>query len=203
MATQGKAGSDGFGWLKRLAVDVLAGWMFLALFLTTGDIFLATGAGVATGVGQVVWMIWRKQKIDPMQWMAMALVVGLGGATIVTHNPTFVVFKPSIFEGGIAIMMLRPGWTARYAPAYAVEFMPPGVTLFWGYLWAVAWFALAVSNIFVARVYGLKAWAIYTNFSPFVLLCGLFGLGLLVFPPMVRRAARARGVDLSARPISG
>ena len=123
---------------KQLAVDVLAGWIFLALFLTTGDIFLATGAAVATGLGQVAWMIWRKQKIDPMQWMAMVLVVGLGGATIVTRNPTFVVFKPSIFEAGLAIMMLRPGWMTRYAPARAREFVPPGLMVFWGYLWAGA-----------------------------------------------------------------
>ena len=198
MAEQVEAG--GMAGLKRMAVDVLAGWIFLALFLTTGDIFLATAAGVATGVGQAIWMIWRRQKVDPMQWMATILVVGLGGATIVTRNPTFVVFKPSIFEAGLAVMMLRPGWLARYAPARSRGFVPPGLTLAWGYLWSAAWFALAVSNILVARAFGLKAWAAYTTFSPFVLLGVLFGLAFLVFPPVVRRA-RARVAALS-RPVS-
>lgn len=191
------------GILKRIAVDVLAGWVFLAVFLTTNNILLATGVGLVIGLGQVIWMISRRQTIDPMQWMAMALVVVLGGATILLHNPTFVVFKPTIFEGCLAAMMLRPGWTTRYAPARARDVLPPGLMLFWGYLWAAAWFALAASNLLVARVYGLKAWAIYTNLSPFVLLGVLMGLGLLIFPPLVRRIARERGIDLKSRVVAG
>ena len=190
--------SAGLASLKRLAVDVLSGWLFLAVFLTTNNIYLATTVGVATGIGQVIWAISRKQAIDPMQWLAMGLVVVLGGATILFHNPTFAVLKPSIFEGCLAAMMLRPGWVVRYAPARARDFLPAGLMLFWGYLWAVAWFALAASNLLVARAYGLKAWAIYTNFSPFVLLGVLFGLSFLIFPPMVRRIARERGVSLSS-----
>ncbi len=195
--------SDGLGGLKRIAVDVLAGWVFLVVFLITNDIFLATGLGIVFGIGQITWMISRKQKIDPMQWMALVLVIGLGSASILTRNPTFVVFKPTIFEGGLAAMMLRPNWALRYAPAYARDLMPPGVMLVWGYLWSAAWFVLAASNLLVARAYGLKAWAIYTNFSPFVLLGVLMGLGLLIFPPMVRRRARELGVSLSSRRAGG
>ncbi len=195
--------SGGLSTLKRLAVDVLSGWVFLAVFLTTNNIYLATGAGLVIGLGQVTWMIAHRQTIDPMQWMAMGLVVVLGGATILFHNPTFVVFKPSIFEGCLAAMMLRPGWMTRYAPARARDLLPPGLMVFWGYLWSAAWFAMAASNLFVARVYGLEAWAIYTNVSPFVLLAVLFGLGMLVFPPMIRRIARDRGVSLSSRPAAG
>jgi intracellular septation protein len=189
--------------LKRVAVDILAGWLFLAVFLITNNIYLATAMGVATGVGQALWMMLRKQKIDPMQWMALGLVVVLGGATILFHNPTFAVLKPTIFEGALAAMMLRPGWQTRYAPPYALELVPPRLMLFWGYLWAAAWFALAASNLYVARAYGLKAWAIYTNFSPLALLAVLMTAGLLVFPPIVRREARARGIDLKARRANG
>jgi intracellular septation protein A len=136
-----------------------------------------------------------------MQWMVTALVVGLGGATLVTRNPTFVVFKPSIIEAGIALIMLWPRWIARYVPARAREFLPPGLILFWGYLYAAAWFACAASNLLVARAYGLKAWAIYSNVSPFVVMGVLTGLGFLVFPLVVRRTARERGVALSSRPV--
>ena len=183
--------------LKRMAVDVLSGWAFLAVFLITNNIYLATGFGLVFGIGQAIWMISRRQAIDPMQWMAMALVVVLGGATILLHNPTFVVFKPSIFEGCLAAMMLRPGWTIRYAPARARDLLPPRLMLFWGYLWSAAWFALAASNLLVARAWGLRVWAIYTNISPLALVAVLVGLGLVVFPPVVRRIARERGVVLS------
>ena len=201
MADDLSLGGGLLGVLKRMAVDVLAGWAFLAVFLTTNNVFLATGVGLLIGLGQLIWMISRRKPVDPMQWMAMALVVVLGGATILTHNPTFVVFKPSIFEGCLAAMMLRPGWAVRYAPDRTRDLLPPGLMMFWGYVWSAAWFALAASNLLVARVYGLKAWAIYTNLSPFVLLGVLMGLGMLIFPPMVRRIARERGVSLSSRPV--
>lgn len=187
---------------KQLAVDVLCGWLFLAVFLTTNNIYLATAAGLVTGVLQVIWMLARRKKIDPMQWMAMALVVGLGGATMLTHDPRFVVFKPSIFEACLGAMMLRPGWSARYMPPQVSDLVPRGIMVFWGYVWAFSWLALAASNPLVDRIYGLKAWAIWTNFSPLVLVAVLIGSGMLVFPPIVRRAARARGIQFTSRPAS-
>lgn len=185
--------------LKQLAIDVLSGWVFLALFLATNNIFLATGAGLAAGVGQAIWMICRKQKTHPMQWMATALVVGLGVATLLTRNPTFVVFKPSILEAGIAAIMLWPGWIARYLPARRLQSVPPRLIVFWGYLHSAAWFACAASNLLVAQAYGLKAWAIYANFAPLAVMGALTGLGFLVFPSSIRRA-RERGVALSSPP---
>ncbi len=184
---------------KRLAVDILAGWLFLAVFLATNNIYLATAIGLVTGILQIVWMMVRRQKIDPMQWMAMGLVVVLGGATMVTHNPTFVVFKPSIFDACLGAMMLRPGWAARYMPPQVADLVPRGIVVFWGYVWAVSWFALAASNLVVDRIYGLRAWALWTNFSPLAVVAVLTGSGMLVFPPMVRRAARARGIAFTSR----
>src|SRR4051812_6608936 len=105
--------NPGVGGLKRMAVDALAGWAFLAVYLSTSNIIAATSVGVACGVGQVGWILLRRQKVDPMQWMVMVLVIGLGGATIVTHNPTFIVLKPSIFEASFGLMMLRLGWMLR------------------------------------------------------------------------------------------
>jgi intracellular septation protein len=183
--------------LKRVAVDILSGWLFLAVYLVTDSIYLATALGVATGIGQALWMISHRQKVDPMQWMVLVLVIGLGGATILTRNPTFIVFKPSIFESCVGLMMLRPGWMLRYVPSRSRELIPR-LLFVWGYVWAVAWFALAASNIVIARVYGLKAWAIYTNFSALVLWVVLMGLGFLVFPPVVRHVARARSIVLSS-----
>jgi intracellular septation protein A len=204
VTAQDHQGGDGLGpLLKRMAVDLLSAALFLVLLLTTGNILLAVGLGVAAGVGQAIWMIVRKQSIDPMQWMALALVVVLGGASVVTRNPAFVVLKPSISEGAMATMMLRPGWAARYAPSYVADFVPRWLTVFAGYVWSAAFFALAASNLVVARVWGLKAWALYTSISPWALFAVLFGLGLLIFPPIVRRAARARGVDLTARRTAG
>jgi intracellular septation protein len=177
--------------LQRLAIDVLAGWIFLALFLITDDIYLATAGGMAAGIGQIVWALTSKQTIDPMQWMALILIIGLGGSSILTRNPTFVVLKPSIFEGCLAAMMLRPGWMVRYSPSRSRQSFPR-LLVAWGYVWAAAWFALAVSNILVERAFGLKGWAIYTSFSPLVLVATLSGLGAMIFT-LTHRAFRPAG----------
>ncbi len=188
--------------LKRMAVDIFSGWLFLAIYLATDNIYLATAIGVATGLAQSFWMISHRQKVDPMQWMALVLVVGLGSATILTRNPKFIVFKPSIMESCFGFMMLRPGWLLRYAPSRSRELIPR-LLFIWGYVWAAAWFALAASNLVVAHVYGLKAWAVYTNFTPFLLASALIGMGALVFPPVVRRVARARGIVLTSGRVGG
>lgn len=182
---------------KRMALDILAGWLFLAIFLTTNNIYWATAAGLVAGVLQTGWMLARRQKIDPMQWMAMVLILGLGGATMLTHNPTFVVFKPSIFDACLGAMMLRPGWISRYAPPQVSDLLPRGLMVFWGYLWAFCWFALGGLNLVVERLYGLKAWALWTNFAPMALVVLLTGSGMLVFPPIVRRVARERNIVLT------
>ena len=187
------------GGLKRMVFEILAGWLFLAVYLATDNIYLATLLGLATGLGQAIWMISRRQKVDPIQWMILALIVGLGSATILTHNPTYIVFKPSIFEACIGFMMLRPGWLVRYVPSCARDLVPR-LLLLWGYLWAAAWFALAASSLLVVRTYGLKAWAVYTQFSPWALVGVLMGLGYLVFPPIVRRAAQALEATRSSQP---
>jgi intracellular septation protein len=183
--------------LKRMAVDILSGWIFLAVYFATDNIYLATAVGVAIGLAQTFWMISHRRKVDPMQWMALVLVVGLGSATILTRKPEFIVFKPSIMESCFGFMMLRPGWLLRYAPSRSRELIP-GLLFVWGYVWAAAWFALAASNLIVAHVYGLKAWAVYTNFTPFLLAPALMGLGALVFPPVVRRVAHAREIAVSS-----
>ncbi len=47
--------------LKRMAVDILSGWLFVAVYVATDDIYLATGLGVAAGLGQAIWMISRRK----------------------------------------------------------------------------------------------------------------------------------------------
>jgi intracellular septation protein A len=193
LGVQGPAG------LKRLAVDMLAGILFLVVYLTTGNIYLGVGLGVATGLLQAVWMIARRQQTDFMQWAALALVIVLGGATMLTHNTTFILYKPTIFEGALGLMLLKPGVLARYMPAYVRDLIPHALVIFWGYLWAFSWLAMAVSNLYVAQIWGLKAWAIYTSVAPWMLWAALFGLGMLVFIPLVSHRARVLGIDLKAR----
>ena len=85
-------------------------------------------------------------------------------------------------------------------PPQVSDLVPRGLMVAWGYVWALSWFALAGANLLVERLYGLKAWAVWTNISPIALVAFLTGAGMLVFPPIVRRIARERGIRFTSRP---
>ena len=52
--------------------------------------------------------------------MSLGLVVVLGGATMLTQNPRFMMVKPTIIHLAVAAVMLRPGWMIRYLPEVCV-----------------------------------------------------------------------------------
>ena len=97
-----------------------------------------------------------------MTWASLALVIVLGGATILTQDPRFVLAKPAIAHFAIGTIMLKRGWMQRYMPLIAVETIPDIIT-FAGYAWAALMFALGAGTIAVAMSGDLKLWAIYVS----------------------------------------
>ncbi len=59
-----------------------------------------------------------------MTYASLALVVVLGGATLLTKDPRFVLAKPSIGHFAIGAIMLRKGWMLRYLPPIVSETIP-------------------------------------------------------------------------------
>src|SRR5437868_11153811 len=101
---------------RRLAVDFFSTIVFLTVYLTTGNILIATGVAIAGAVGQFIVARIRGTKLDLMTVASVALVVMLGGATILTNDARFVLIKPSIAHFAIGAIMLRRDWMLRYAP---------------------------------------------------------------------------------------
>jgi intracellular septation protein A len=64
--------------LKGKALNIFWGWLFLALYLTTGNIYLATALGVATGAAQLAWKIAHRRNVDPLQWLGLGLALSAG-----------------------------------------------------------------------------------------------------------------------------
>jgi intracellular septation protein len=182
--------------MRLLVFDFASSLLFLAILLITRNIYVATALGIVAGVTQLIWLKTRHETIDPIQWMSVGLVAVMGTASIVTQSPRFVMIKPSIIQACIAIMMLRPGWCARYVPAFAKDLVPHWLLVLWGYLWAAVMLALAGSSLAVAYYAGQKTWAIFTTLTPWLVMGLLVAATFAVFPRIVRRNARARGVAL-------
>ncbi len=146
----------------RLASDFLSTIVFLVLYLTTGDVILATSVAIAGAVAQVIYARVKGQPLGFMTWASLALVIVLGSATLLTHDPRFVLAKPAIGHFAIGTIMLKRGWMLRYMPPRVTETIPEYVTIA-GYAWAALMFALGLGTIAVASTGDIKLWTFYVS----------------------------------------
>ncbi|MDO9560960.1 MAG: septation protein IspZ [Bradyrhizobium sp.] len=177
----------------RLGADFLSTIVFLLLYLITGDVILATAVAIAGAVGQVAYARYKGQTLGYMTWASLGLVIVLGGATLLTHDPRFVLAKPAIGHFAIGAIMLKRGWMLRYMPPLVIETIPEHVTIA-GYAWAALMFVLGAGTVAVAATGDLKLWAFYVS----VVLIGAkviaFAVQYVAFRILVTgriRAARA------------
>jgi intracellular septation protein A len=146
----------------KLASDFLSTIIFLALYLITDNVVLATSVAIAGAVVQVVHSRLRGRPLSFMTYASVGLVIVLGSATLLTNDPRFVLAKPSIAHFAIGAIMLKRGWMLRYMPPIVADTIPEYVTIA-GYGWAALMFLLGVGVIAVAASGDLKLWAIYVS----------------------------------------
>jgi intracellular septation protein len=146
----------------KLATDFFSTIVFLALYLITGNVVLATSVAIAGAVAQVIYARIKGQPLSFMTYASLALVIVLGSATLLTNDPRFVLAKPSIAHFAIGAIMLKRGWMLRYMPPIVAETIPEYVT-FVGYAWAALMFALGAGVIAVASTGDIKLWALYVS----------------------------------------
>ena len=179
---------------RRLGSDFLSTIVFLVIYLSTDNVILATSVAVLGAIGQVIWSRYKGQTLGYMTWASLGLVIVLGSATLLTHDPRFVLAKPAIGHIAIGLIMLKRGWMLRYMPPIVTETIPEYVT-YAGYAWAALMFVLAAGTVGVAMTGDMKLWTFYVT----VVLIGAkivaFAIQYVAFRILVgnriRAAARA------------
>ncbi|MGA7809203.1 inner membrane-spanning protein YciB [Bradyrhizobium sp.] len=177
----------------KLGTDFFSTLVFLGVYLASGSIVLATAVAIAGAMGQIIFARIRRRELNFMTYASLLLVIVLGGATILTQDPRFVLAKPSIAHFAIGAIMLKRGWMLRYVPAIVVETIPDYVT-FAGYAWAALMFALGAGTIAVAMTGDLKLWTFYVTFVAVGAKIAAFAVQYIAFRVLVTsriRAARA------------
>lgn len=176
--------------LKQLASDFFSTIVFLAVYAATGDVLVATGVAIASAIAQFIVARLRSQKLEVMTLASVALVIVLGGATLLTKDPRFVLIKPSIAHFAIGIIMLRRGWMLRYMPQRVTDTIPHYVTVA-GYLWALLMFLLGAGTIAVAMTGDIKLWALYVSLIAVGAKIVAFLVQYAVFRVVIHRKLRA------------
>ncbi|MFB9265713.1 inner membrane-spanning protein YciB [Bradyrhizobium erythrophlei] len=179
---------------RRLASDFLSTIVFLVIYLATDNVLLATGVAIAGAIAQVVYARVKGQSLGYMTWASLALVIVLGGATLLTNDPRFVLAKPAIGHIAIGMIMLKRGWLLRYLPPIVTETIPEYAT-FAGYAWAALMFVLAAGTIAVASTGDMKLWAFYVSVVLVGAKIAAFAIQYVAFRLLIgsrlRAAARA------------
>lgn len=147
---------------RRLVSDFLSTIVFLVIYLATDNVILATTVAILGAISQVAWSRIKGQTLGYMTWASLGLVIVLGGATLLTNDPRFVLTKPAIGHVAIGFIMLKRGWMLRYLPAIVTETIPEYVTVA-GYAWATLMFVLAAGTVAVAMSGDMKLWAFYIS----------------------------------------
>jgi intracellular septation protein A len=177
----------------KLGTDFLSTIVFLIVYLVTDNVMLATGVAIASSVAQVIYAHVKGEPLGFMTYASLALVIVLGSATLLTHDPRFVLAKPAIAHFAIGAIMLKRGWMLRYMPPIVAETIPEYVTVA-GYAWAALMFALGAGTIAVAMTGDLKLWAFYVSVVAFGAKIAAFAVQYVAFRILVTnriRAARA------------
>jgi intracellular septation protein len=175
---------------RFIAEDLASSLLFAGLFAATHNAYLATGVAVAVGVSQIVWRLARRSTIDALQWMSIGLVVVLGGASILTHDPRFVMLKPTLIYLVVGSAMLKRGWMTRYMPPEALAWGKDVIETF-GYIWAAMMFATAAMNLALVDHGDMALWALWLAVFPVASKLVLFGAQYGVTNLIVRRRMRA------------
>jgi intracellular septation protein len=174
----------------KLATDFLSTIIFLTVYLATDNVLLATGVAIAGAVAQVIYAHFRGQPLGFMTYASLGLVIVLGGATLLTSDPRFVLAKPAIAHFAIGSIMLKRGWMLRYMPPIVAETIPEYVT-FAGYAWAALMFALGAGTIAIAATGDLKLWAIYVSVIALGAKIAAFAVQYVAFRILVTNRVKA------------
>jgi intracellular septation protein len=174
----------------KLLTDFLSTIVFLVLYLATDNVLLATSVAIAGAVAQVVYSRVNGKPLGFMTYASLALVIVLGGATLLTNDPRFVLAKPSIAHFAIGAIMLKRGWMLRYVPPLVVETIPEYVTIA-GYAWAALMFLLGLGVIAVASTGDIKLWAFYVSVVAIGAKVAAFAVQYVAFRVLVTNRLRA------------
>ena len=115
------------------------------------------------------------------------LVVVLGGATMLTQSPRFIMIKPTIVHFAVATVMLRRGWMLRYLPEIVERNVPEPTIVTAGYAWSALLAALGLANLFIALRLDFAIWAWFVSVGAGGAKLVAFALQYAVFRAIARQ----------------
>lgn len=160
----------------KLLFDFLPIAIFFAVYKLSGDIVLATLVLIPATLAQVGITWWRTRRVETMQLVTLALILVLGGATVVFHDATFIQWKPTVVNALFAVAFLvsplfggKPLIQRMMGQAIS---LPGAIWTRLNLAWVVFFIAMAALNVYVFKTYDEATWVDFKLF-------GMLGLTLM------------------------
>jgi intracellular septation protein len=182
---------------RPLALDMISTLVFVGIAALTHNPMLATAVAVAAGFGRIGYLWITRQPINAMQLMSLGLVVVFGAATLLTHNPRFMMAKPTIIYILIGSAMMQRGWMLPYMPPQG-RVLGDGIMIRWGYVWAGMMFVTAILNAGFALLSSFAVWSSFIAIFPLVSKLGLFAVQFAFVRHAAVKRHRALAADAAA-----
>lgn len=168
-----------FKWAGSHA-DAAAQWasQYLGAGITpeSAPILLATATAILASIAQLIYLLVRRRKVEPMFWISLAVIVVFGGLTLYFREGAFIKWKPTILYWIFAGILLYGNVTGKnfIKQLLAKAELTMAERHWWMLqkLWIGFFVVLGALNLLVAYTFSLEIWV---NFKLF----GLMGLTLV------------------------
>jgi len=138
------------------------------------DIYVATAVIIVASILQVGFFWLKHRRVENMHLITMGLVLLLGGATLLLHDPVFIYWKPTIVNWAFAIAFFGSEFIGK--KNLLQRMLDSQITLasktVWknlNFTWVVFFMAMGAINLYVAFNFDEDTWV---NFKLF----GMMGL---------------------------
>lgn len=157
-------------------------------------ILLATAVAIVATAGQVGWVLLRGRKVDAMLWISLAIIVVMGGATLVLRDPTFIKWKPTVLYWAFAVVLLGADLILKKnvirTMMQAQMTLPDPVWTRLNLSWVGFFVLMGVVNLYVAYNYSESIWVNFKLFG---------GIGLMVVFVVIQGLMLSRFIEAEER----
>ncbi len=159
----------------KLLFDFLPILLFFAAY-KLADIYVATAVLIVVTLAQVGWTWLRQRRVEKLPLFTAGLVLVLGSATLIFHDPIFVKWKPTVVNWLFSFAFLGSCFIGKKTLlermiSNQLE-LPTPIWVKLTFAWATFFFTLGVVNLYVAFTFDENTWV---NFKLF----GMLGLTLI------------------------
>jgi intracellular septation protein len=146
----------------KFLFDLFPVVLFVATYMLTDSIYLATAVIIPASIAQVVFARLRYGKVDKMLWASLVLIVAMGGLTLALQDKRFIMWKPTLLYWLFAVVLaLAPlvNGTNLIRTILGKELSAPDHV--WSKLnlsWVGFFVAMGVLNLYVAYSFSERFW---------------------------------------------